>query len=896
LIPLDTATWRQVDELLARALDEPGPERHAFVERNCTDERLRPILFALLERDATPAFLEDGAVDHALPFLADLEEEGAAVAPGDPVGPYRLVREIGRGGMSVVFLAERADGKFQRRVAVKLIQAHLAPTRFRARFEAEREILARLDHPAIARLLDGGETEGGEPYLVMEYVEGEAIDAYCRRRGLAVPDRLALFLEIGRAVAYAHQNLVVHRDLKPRNVVVSETGAVKLLDFGIAKVLADDAAGSAETVTAERLMTPAYASPEQIRGEPIQTVSDVYSLGVLLFELLTGTLPYGGARLPHELAGAILDREPMRPSLAAAGADRGRLRGDLDAIILKALRKRPEQRYPSVDALLDDVRRHLAGAPVAVRGEDRWYRIGKIARRNWPLLAGTAAVALAIAGAAAFHARRIETERDVARREAAIAASTTRFLVSLFQASDAWESSPARADALTARELLDKGTQRIRTELADQPEVRAELLGTLGSIHSGLGHWSEAETLLGEALAWDRRFGTPEKTAEDLDRLALLYYRTGSYPDAVSLGREASDLLKRRFGPDSAEAAVSLVKLAMALRKNGGLPESERLYREALGTLRRVRGNEDKDVAAALKGLAMVRRERGDLVEAEAFAREGLAISLRVLPEGDPLTTEHVSDLASILRSKGDLAEAEALSRRALASTREWFGDLHPNVAQRYSSLGLILQDAGKFAEAEACYRESLRLNQALFGQRHPQIATNLNNLGTVRHDQEALADAQHLLEEALEMRRQILSPGHADVAVTLANLAAVALDRGEPARAASLFEEALASLHAHAPDHFKVPAAEIGLGRALAALGRTRDAEPHLRRALVILEPKGGSPALTVCRAALGRCLLQLQRAAEARPLLAQARAGLPRLTAPRDRRFVEASLSAER
>jgi serine/threonine-protein kinase len=905
---LDGARWRQVDDLLAAALEHPPSERRAFLEATA-DAAIEQHVLALLELEGhAPAFFERDVVGQALSLLAEAEEPAARLCPGDRVGAYRIVREIGRGGMSVVFLAERDDGRFQKRVAIKVLPVlpHLMPLHFRSRFQGEREILAQLEHPAIARLLDGGETTSGEPYLVMEYVEGESIDQYCDRRRLTVDQRLELFLSAGEAVAYAHQNLVVHRDIKPSNVLVSSSGEVKLLDFGIAKVLSQGTEASQHTVTGERVMTPAYASPEQVRGEPIRTVSDVYSLGVLLYQLLTGVMPHRTGGLPHELAIAILEEEPARPS-TAAGSDahgearatdpkrlRGRLRGDLDAIVLKALRKAPERRYPSVEALLEDLRAHLREAPVTARADDRAYRMGKFVRRNWPALAAGAALLALGSASAAYHARRIQGERDVARREAATAQAVTRFVASLFEASNAWGSSQAHPDTITARALLEQGTRRIRSELADQPEVRAELLSTLGSIHSSLGLESQAESLLNEALTLRRRLQRADSAAmaEDLERLGLVDYRKGDYLHAESRDREAYEIRRGRFGPQSYAAATSLNRIAMDLRKKGDGAQSERLFREALAIFRERRGEESKEVAAALKGLAMIRRERGDLREAESFGRQGLAISQRVLGERHPLTTEHMSDLGTIMRSKGDLAEAERLFRRALEDSQAWFGPEHPNVAIRWNSLGLVLQEKGEPDAAERHYRESLRINRKFWGEAHPVIAGNLHNLGTLAYDRGELADAEALLGQALAMRRKILPPQHPDTALTTSKIALVALRRGELARARDLFATALATFRAHSPDHLAAASAYFGLGQTLVRLDRGAEAEPVIREGLGLLAKSRApaDPILAVGRLLLADCLLSRGDRDEAERLMAEARQAEG--MGPRDRRFVETSL----
>ena len=876
--PLDPEAWRKADELLGAALHLPTGERRHFVENQIDDAAIVAAVLSLMDLEGqVPPFLDQDAIQHALPFLADVDEPPVpgSLAAGDRVGAYRLVEEIGRGGMGVVFLAERDDGRFQKRVAIKVLphQPHPSAGNMGGRFHGERQILAQLDHPAIARLLDGGETDQGEPYLVMEYVEGERIDAYCDRRRLSVGQRIDLFLTVGEAVAYAHQNLVVHRDIKPSNVLVSAAGEVKLLDFGIAKVLSG-APAAATLLTQKWAMTPAYASPEQLRGEPIRTVSDVYSLGVLLYELLTGCRPFRSTGQPHEVARAILEQEPPRPSVAVASAPasdiRGAnperlLRGDLDAIVLTALRKQPERRYSSVEGMLDDLRRHRAGAPVTARTGDRWYRLLKVARRSWAALTVATAVVTLTAGFAAFHARRIQGERDVARRQAATAQAVTQFVTSLFDASNAWEVPQARADSVTARALLEQGARRIRTELADQVEVRAELLSTLGSIHSSLGLLPQAESLLEEALVLRRglvRAGD-DVVAGDLDRLGLHFYRKKDYGRAEALNRQAYDLRRRRYGPDSEQAAISLGRIAMALRKKGQLAESEQLFRASLEGLRKIHGDRHPEVAAAIKGLAMVRRQRGDLDEAERLGREGLALSERLLGAGNPRTAEHMSDLATILRTKGDLDSAERLLRRVLEQNRKWFGNEHPNLALRWNSLGLILHQKADAAGAEKAYREALRINRKFIGPTNAAVAENLHNLARVLRDQKDLPAAKAMLEEALAMRRKVLAANHADIGVTAAALGEVALDENDLLKAAALFREALALFREQAPDHLGAPGVYVGLGRTLIRLGRPGAAEPLLEEGCRLLERTfpARHPRVLACRAALAGCLGALGR-----------------------------------
>src|SRR5688500_3990721 len=436
--------------------------------------------------------------------------EGRAPALERRIGPYRILRELGQGGMGVVYLAARADEQFRKRVALKVIRSGGASEEVVRHFKRERQILAGLDHPNIARLLDGGTTDDGLPYFVMEYIEGEPLLEYCDSRKLPVAERLKLFQAICSAVQYAHRNLVVHRDIKPGDILVAEDGSPKLLDFGIAKLLNPELAGEALIATAMS-MTPTYASPEQARGERITTATDVYSLGVVLYELLTGHLPYRLlSRQPLEILKAISEQEPEKASTAIERAEnklQRRLRGDLDNILMLALRKEPPRRYASVEAFSDDIRRYLEGLPVKARQPTAAYRTGKFLRRH---VAGVAASAVFVglligfAAAMAVQSARVTRERDLAEQERAAAQQeretaqrVSAFLVDLFRVSD---PSRSRGETITAREVLDRGTTKIATELKDEPEVRATLMSTMGTVYSNLGLYDKALSLLEEAL------------------------------------------------------------------------------------------------------------------------------------------------------------------------------------------------------------------------------------------------------------------------------------------------------------------------------------------------------------------------------------------------------------
>jgi serine/threonine-protein kinase len=519
--------WQRADGIFDEALDLPPAQRAAFLDRACGgDAQLRALVERLLNAAEIedPGFKSGGALQGSFgdTFRNELTHSDDVPA-GTLIGRYRIIREIGRGGMSVVYLAERADGQFRQEVALKLLQsglAGIASGHIARRFDRERQILAQARHPGVARLLDGGPGPGGRPYLVMEYVDGRPIDRYCDEERLSVPDRLRLFLQVAHAVEEAHRNLVVHRDIKPSNILVTADGHAKLLDFGIAKLLDPTAtSGEALTGSAIRLLTPAWASPEQVRGNPVTTASDVYQLGLLLYLLLTGCFPYDtGDGAPAARMLAIAQQEPVRPSVAvcspagcgvAPGQEPktveeiarvrdttpGRLRrmlaGDLDAIILNALCKEPEKRYGSVALLIDDLERSFAGRTIGARPDTWTYRTGKLIRRHAKAFTAAAVAAAVGLSLGLAYTSKLVQERDRARQEA-------EFLRELLEA-------PSQGEALTPRQLLDRGVARIDLEMAKDPALQADLLEDLGNMYRNLGLHAEAQDLQARAEALRRK-------------------------------------------------------------------------------------------------------------------------------------------------------------------------------------------------------------------------------------------------------------------------------------------------------------------------------------------------------------------------------------------------------
>lgn len=756
---LGAARWQEVDRLFQRVLDLPAGDRGAFLERACGgDAELRSRVHALLAAaERAEAFLESSIEQCcALPWTDILPAPTALrVADGEPsgldrsnevVGRYRLVRRIGRGGMATVYLAERADGQFDQRVAVKLLRRGLDTEDVVRRFVAERQILSSLSHPNIARLLDGGATADGLPYLVMEYVEGMPLVAYCDQRRMSVRDRLILFCDVARAVQHAHRRLVVHRDLKPSNILVDADGQVKLLDFGIAKLL-EPAPGEAGTRTVLPPLTPEYASPEQIRGEAITTGSDIYQLGILLCQILSGRRPYEVRVLsPAALERAVTEASPSRPSDLvdehSAHARRARprelrraLRGDVDAIVLKALRMEPEARYDSCAALIQDIERHLDSRPITARRDTLLYGTRKLLRRR-PWIAPVAS-ALLLAVAAHMitlqrHATQLQRERNLARAEAAVAAEMTDFLADLFTAV----SPLAGNDIRGAMELVEFGIARADS-LVDRPEIRFRLLSTLGHSAYWLGQIETARTLLERSVQPEEAAGAnldPETGWRANQYLGAAHYALGDYAAAEAAYVRTLERYRSRLGPRSEAIGRTLSVLGWLYHETGDLDRAERAYREALAIHREVSNGRSPGYASALENLGLLLADQGRLPAAEAMIREALDVRSAVFEPDHANVGFGLRSLGRIRHRQGDGEAAETLLRQALEIRRKALGPDHHKFAEDLAHLAAVLADRGQPAGARALLEQALEIRTASLGAEHPVTAINRHQLATVLH------------------------------------------------------------------------------------------------------------------------------------------------------------------
>lgn len=842
---VDPEAWPVLSALMDEWLDLPEERRAAWLASlDPKQANLLPTLRELLSQPK-PAFLE------ALPEIGgdtgDPASAPGSFAPGMVAGPYRLERELGRGGMGVVWLATRADGSLKRDVALKFPLVYLDNRTLTNRFARERDILARLEDARIARLYDAGVTAQGQPYLALQYVEGEPVTEYCDRQGLDIRARLKLFLEVLRAVQYAHANLVVHRDLKPSNILVTKAGQVRLLDFGIAKLLEEGEAVETEiTRFAGRALTPDYASPEQISGQAITTGADVYSLGILLYELLTGSRPYRVTRgtSAGDMAASVLGVDPTRPSQAAineskAGARGGftvkglaaALRGDLDTIILKAIRKEPQARYSTADAFAQDIERYLSGQPVLARPESRWYRARKFVLRNRFAVSAAVTVALALAagaGIALWQAHRAVEEKRRADTEAATARAISDFLQRdlLSQAGSATQAGPGRPPDpdIKVRTALDRAAANLTGRFGTQPAVEAAIRQTIGDTYMELGLYAESEKQMERALALRRRVlgGEHKDTLNSELELSELYEDEGKYDAAEALLKNLLDV-DRRLGRETApEAIAALHTLAgIASDSRGDYARAESLNRRALESERRVLGETDAVTLATMNNLAAVLAREGKYPQAEELYRKLIEIKHRVLGAEHPSTLTSLNGLGVLYRNEGKYGEAEPLLESVLAARRHAMGERHRDTLASMNGLGLLYLMEGKYAAAEPLLTRALETATQVLTDDNPDTQSCLNNLAELYRREGKLAKSAAAYERLLKARQRTYGQDNPFTANTLGSLGEVKLQQGHFAEANALLRSAVEHYRKHEVDNWRRDYTEWLLGASLTGLGR---------------------------------------------------------------------------
>lgn len=784
--------WVKMKELFSKAHEMELSERERFLIDACGhDKEMLHELIALLE-----AGMYAGPLDHSPDRIKNtawtlLE---AKIMQGKIIGPYRILGILGHGGMGKVYIAERADGQFDRKVALKLIHNDFAPGNQVQRLLAERQILATLRHEHIARMLDGGVTGEGFPYIVMEYIEGQPIDTYCDNRQLTIRQRLNLFLAVCDAVQYAHGKLIVHRDLKPSNILVTDDGVVKLLDFGIAKVLKPEFLPDGQapvTRTGLLPLTPAYASPEQVRGDPVTAASDVYQLGVVLCELLIGCRPYEitGQR-PSEIEAIICDIESERPStiylkrvirnrsdgILPDQISRNRktghvqlvrhLRGEIDTIVLKALRKEPDRRYESPGHLAADIKRYLSGRPVSAHPDSRAYRARKFVNRHRVGVSFSAVIMILMAGYAitiTWHSGQTRAALEQAQREAAKAEQVTSFLIDMFRAGDPTE---VMGDTVTAGILLERGIQQADL-LDDQPDIQEQIYNVVGRAYQSLGHLEQAERLFQKVLDMRRElFGDSHiEVANSHYNLGTVLHNLGRYQDSDLHFEQAVEIYDTDPGYASPEYANSLHNLANIRNVRRQHADAETMYRKALSMRRELLGDDHPDAAASLHGIGVSLFLQNYTGRARAYLNDALRIVRRYEDGEHILKADILISLAELDRRTGDAETAEARLMEALDQRTSVYGERHLEPAIVRKHIADFYRDQERFSAAETLYMEILDYIRHDSDVTNPLKRPVLQSLARLHMRQDEPEKAEPLFREALDLILSILHPGHLQAA-----------------------------------------------------------------------------------------------------------------------------------
>jgi len=762
---MDANTRKKLFHIVRTALDRSENERDAYLDRVCeSDAGLRAAAESMLADEAGSGKLISGELfEDALRSLAPCPKQ---------LGSWRIIEPVGEGGMGAVYLAERTDGEFSQRAAIKVIRPGLASDDLLDRFRAERQILADLDHPGIARLLDGGATAAGVPWFAMEYIEGIPVDAWCDLRRASIRLRLALFVKICEAVHAAHQRLVVHRDIKPANVLVTDDGQPRLLDFGIAKPLDPDGGHSDLTRTRQGALTPRFASPEQILGRPVTTATDVHGLGLLLYRLLAGTEPFAG-RPPLELARAIAEEIPPPPSEAVrrvedpdsvAGMRDVRapmlvraLRGDLDTITAMALRKDPHRRYPSARALADDIQNHLRRRPVNARPDSLSYRVGKFARRHRAAVAAGVLAVLALIGGfagALWQAREADRQAELARAAAGQAEAVNEFLVDMLGAVDPNE---AGREAQVA-DLIDRAAADVDTRLADRPEVAWSVHDTLQNSYSALGLYEAAADQSRAALELAGRVGDARQQAIARHNLAYALWNLGRYDQSGPLANEALNWFEANR-PRTAMHANALSLVANLLEAENRYDEAEAIFRESLAIYRDL--SDPASIARVANNLNVLLSSQGRPADAEPFALESLAILRDQVDGDDPDLAMALYNLGGLREAQGDSGGAEPWYRRGVEMSERVFGPEHPQSIMQRATLAGLLGDLGQMEEALTVSLSTVTRADAALPDTHPLTAYAHLMRGQVLLQADHPEGAEPHLSRALDIREAVLPEGH---------------------------------------------------------------------------------------------------------------------------------------
>jgi serine/threonine protein kinase/tetratricopeptide (TPR) repeat protein len=841
---MDSARWERIQETFHRVSDMPLSERQDYLRVTCAgDDALMAEILAMLEEDRPGGSI----LDEGLPPITPTLVKRPPTPPADEdFGPYRIISLLGEGGMGIVYLARRED--FDSMVAIKLLRdGWLSPDR-RQRFAREQQTLARLEHPLIARIHDADTLDDGTPWFAMDYVEGKPITDYCRHAACSIDERLRLFRSVCEAVRYAHGQTIIHRDLKPSNILVKADGTVKLLDFGIAKQLQDTEQPVEQTVTTLRPMTLPYASPEQIRGARLGTQTDVYSLGVILYELLTGQLPFDFSnRSRAEAEQIIVEREPGPPSAIARRVSGRQSVGktawdELDVLCLTAMHKDVRRRYPSAEALMRDIDHYLKGEPLEARPDSLRYRLGKFVRRNRRALSATAAACVIFIALVTFFVVRLARARNAALAEATRTQRIERFMLNMF---DGGETTAGPSGSLRVVTLLDRGIQNART-LNTEPGVQAELYQTLGHIYQKLGKADQAEPLLRTALEERKSVEGPDShdVADSLVGLGLLRLDQGQLPEAERLVREGLAMDRRHLAPSDPAMAKDMSALGRVLEERGAYDEAVKTLNETI-QLQSAKHEVTAELSESTNALAIAHYYLGHLPVADSLYKRSLAMDRELYGTVHPRIADDLYGLGGVQHDLGHDAEAEQNYRQALAIKQSWYGADHPDTALIMAAVGQSLVYQARYDEAAPVLQEALAMQERIFGKVHPQVAMGLNQLGVLQLRRGQFAEAEKDFTRMADINRAVYDDHHYLVGVALLNLGQAYLEEKKYARAEQEYREALARFIEKLPaGHANTAIAQNQLGHTLLLERQYKEAESHLLAAYEVLLKQPGQQA----------------------------------------------------
>lgn len=806
--------WQRIETILDTVLSLPEHERASYLTYACNDDEellqeVKSILWGIEESEKTH-YLERASADNRelideLAQKNDTSNEDYYI--GKQIGHYKIIESAGTGGMGTVYRAERSDGQFHQSVAIKLLKHGYHSSEIIHRFRIEQEILANLHHPNIAQLYDAGLTDDGTPYLIMEYVDGVPINVYANCHRLTIRERLDLFIKVCDTVQFAHTNLVIHRDLKTQNILVNTQGQIKILDFGVAKLI-DPASTDItliETQPGQLFWTPHYASPEQIRGDAVSTTSDVYSLGVLLYKLLTDTYPFDlSGKTFSEISYTVINHEPTSPSETVkksqniehiaitrnltAGELKKELKGDLDSIVLKTLRKGPKARFESARQLVEDLQRYQNNLPVLSRKGNLRYLARKFIRRNAVLVTFLLMLLITISGLVMYYTTQVTGQRNKAIMEAQKAQILTNFMINIFKNADPYDQNKKN---LTAREILDRSTRRVQTSISD-PDIKATMLAALGGIYEDLGMYSKAKPLFLDAMNIRENLdpGNIRDMASSYYNWADINELMGNYETSKNYFKKSGRMYLRMN--DDSSYAKNILELGWVCYLTADYSEADSLVTTAMNIDRVIYGNHSKRVARSYQYLAWINSGEGDYKAADSLFRRALS-QRELLYKGDhPLVAQTLAGLGRTLYNEQQYDSAEMYINKSLAMNKRLFGNVHPNIAKILDVLGLIKQRKHEYDLSQQFISKALQMDRKIYGNYAPETIETLGDLATTYFYAKQYQKAADIFIQVKDTNIKALGPDHPEVATDYNNVAMCLWKAGKKQEALVNFQKSV--------------------------------------------------------------------------------------------------------